>query len=812
MFKNQMPKLAILFCAVLFSTAIFAQSYPHLQVSGRFLKSPCGDTIILRGVNYAPYNWGYTQSAEYMSQIAQTGANAVRITWYASNPGTTEYTAANLDTVLARCVRYKMIPIVDLHDQTCADAPAALITTSNYFLQPTISTVLLKYKSSLIINIANEALYVGWANDPVVALQTYISTYNTIVQNYRNANLQMPIMIDAPDCGTNIDAFNTAAATITAADSYHNMLYSGHAYWYSFANNDPIIAQQKLQTAVNNNIPLVLGEIANYQDDAAPCAYLLPYQQLLVSCKALKIGWLAWSWVSDNCASRQMSTNGNVNSLTAFGFSIVNDATTGLLATAVRSPYLLNNSVCVSACQPFTPIITVAGASCPKTLSTSGYTTYLWSNSATTASISAASTGIYTVTVTNAAGCTGTATVLVDCCNLQITEMRSLIYVHAQAVTFPTPTVTGCAAGSVLTYLWDFGDGSTSTLASPTRTYAAVGVYNVCLTVTCTTANGSFCRVKCCRDVNIGKNCPSLYPTFSFTTPATGLAYTFTGTIQSTSVVPAPTSTYEIYNSTNTLLTLTGTNVTYAFPSSGEYTVCRNLAYTADGVSSTANYGAYCANRNCRKLTVMPTTGCNAAAKFVATTYKANPLNVTFNASSYSTGATAYYWEYSTSPTGAFTQLGTAANSILGTPAFLFPSTGVYWVRLTVNKGTACETAIIARINLNGFTCTSSSSTNPNRTINPDGSIEIGNSDINDGIGLYPNPTDSNVTITFGNDIKATTMVKVFDMKGTLIASFRTQEGDSQTVIDLSNQAAGMYLFHIENENGERLVKKVIKE
>jgi hypothetical protein len=196
----------------------------------------------------------------------------------------------------------------------------------------------------------------------------------------------------------------------------------------------------------------------------------------------------------------------------------------------------------------------------------------------------------------------------------------------------------------------------------------------------------------------------------------------------------------------------------------------------------------------------------------VATTYKANPLNVTFNASSYSTGATAYYWEYSTSPTGAFTQLGTAANSILGTPAFLFPSTGVYWVRLTVNKGTACETAIIARINLNGFTCTSSSSTNPNRTINPDGSIEIGNSDINDGIGLYPNPTDSNVTITFGNDIKATTMVKVFDMKGTLIASFRTQEGDSQTVIDLSNQAAGMYLFHIENENGERLVKKVIKE
>ncbi len=457
-----------------------------------------------------------------------------------------------------------------------------------------------------------------------------------------------------------------------------------------------------------------------------------------------------------------------------------------------------------------TAVITVTGTTCPRTLTASGGGTYVWNTGATTATLSATTSGAYTVTVTNTAGCTATASVTVDCCNLQITELRSLIYVHAQAVTFPTPTVTGCTTGSTLTYLWEFGDGTTSTSASPTKTYTTVGVYNVCLTVTCTAPNGTFCRAKCCREINIGKNCPLLYPTFSHTVPAAGLAYTFTGTIQSTSVVPAPVSTYEIYNSANTLVaTLTGTNATYTFPNNGEYTVCRNLAYTAD-----ATYGAACTAKNCRKITVMPTTGCNATAKFVATTYKANPLNVTFNASSYSTGATSYYWEYGTSPTGTFTQLGTAANAALGTPTFLFPTAGVYWVRLTINKGTPCETAIIARINLNAFTCTASSSTTPtgNRNANPDGSIEVGNSDINDGIGLYPNPTDSNVTITFGNDIKATTMIRVYDMKGQLVSSFRTQEGDNQTVIDLSNQAAGMYLFHIENESGELLVKKVMKQ
>jgi PKD repeat protein len=395
------------------------------------------------------------------------------------------------------------------------------------------------------------------------------------------------------------------------------------------------------------------------------------------------------------------------------------------------------------------------------------------------------------------------------CTNLGINEMRYITYSYVPTVVFPSPTISS-PANSSLSYLWEFGDGTMSALVNPTHTYANAGVYNVCLTVTASMPDGSSCFTKCCRDVNIAKSYPALYPTFSFSMPTTGFTHTFTGTIQSTSVIPAPVSTYEIYNSTNTLVTtVTGTNATYTFPNSGEYTVCRNLAYTAD-----ANYGAYCTGKNCRKITVMPTTGCNATAKFVATTYKANALNVTFNASSYSTGATAYYWEYSTSPTGTFTQLGTAANSILGTPVFLFPSAGIYWVRLTINKGTACETAIIARINLNAFTCTASSSTTPTvaRTVNPDGTIEVGNSDINDGIGLYPNPTDSNVTITFGNDIKATTLIRVYDMKGQLITSFRTQEGDSQTVIDLSSQAAGMYLFHIENENGERLVKKVMKQ
>jgi PKD repeat protein len=48
------------------------------------------------------------------------------------------------------------------------------------------------------------------------------------------------------------------------------------------------------------------------------------------------------------------------------------------------------------------------------------------------------------------------------------------------SVAFTDATI----GGTPLTYLWDFGDGQTSTLPSPAHVYASAGVYTVSLTVT----------------------------------------------------------------------------------------------------------------------------------------------------------------------------------------------------------------------------------------------------------------------------------------------------------------------------------------
>ena len=54
-----------------------------------------------------------------------------------------------------------------------------------------------------------------------------------------------------------------------------------------------------------------------------------------------KKNWLvAWSWDNDGCATRQVSTAGNFNSLTAYGNDIINNTQYGIFNTAIRSLYL----------------------------------------------------------------------------------------------------------------------------------------------------------------------------------------------------------------------------------------------------------------------------------------------------------------------------------------------------------------------------------------------------------------------------------------------------------------------------------------
>jgi PKD repeat protein len=157
----------------------------------------------------------------------------------------------------------------------------------------------------------------------------------------------------------------------------------------------------------------------------------------------------------------------------------------GCYATGTTTVYVDNIAVTVSstnasgcgACDGSAAIMPTGG---------SAPYTYSWSNGTTTATPLNLCEGSYTVTATDIMGCSATATAGVTAPGL-----------YANFTMVPDSTnglnywAYNTTAGTGLVYAWDFGDGVTSSLASPTHTYAGPGTYTVTLTATGSSACSS---------------------------------------------------------------------------------------------------------------------------------------------------------------------------------------------------------------------------------------------------------------------------------------------------------------------------------
>jgi Cellulase (glycosyl hydrolase family 5)/Ig-like domain CHU_C associated/Bacterial Ig domain len=360
-----------------------AQVNQTMKVTGRHLYDVNGTQFIMRGVNYPVMDdWGFPAS-DLIGEIEKSGANVVRLEWYKTFvnqalPATQRpiYTNNDLNNLLTKCETNKIIPILELQDLTCA-SDANLINTQlmSFWTDPAIVTILNNHKKYVIINIANEVGRYRWAGYSQVALDNWKNAYKTAITSIRNAGLNMPIMIDSPDCGSDVKAILDAGQEIINHDPEHNIMFSVHAYWAGYNGTADLTA------AIAANLPVVFGEIANKQDESivlrdingnpildangnqqyvtSYCHYNIDgttvapnnptngfqYQTLLNTLKTSNIGWLAWAWVRDSCSPRNMTNNNNnapyggYNTLTTFGNDIVNNATYGIKNTAVRTTF-----------------------------------------------------------------------------------------------------------------------------------------------------------------------------------------------------------------------------------------------------------------------------------------------------------------------------------------------------------------------------------------------------------------------------------------------------------------------------------------
>ncbi|PMB08146.1 glycoside hydrolase [Fischerella thermalis CCMEE 5328] len=324
-----------------------------LYTKGRYLYDSLGNKVILRGINLPLLDdWNFPQT-DKLAELEKTGANAVRIQWY-KDYGQSDrpaYTIADLDNFLTRCKTSRIIPVLGLWDLTC-NPDVNLLNTQliPWWTSEPVLNVLKKHQKYLIINLVNELGVYRWANNSTSALNTFNNVYKTAITKIRQ-HLHLPLMIDAPDCGQSIEVFTKIGKELIDHDPDHNLLFSSHAYW---AGHD---GMAHLKTAIDANLPIVFGEVANKQDEEINgktqyCYYDLDgsnqnhapengftYQAFLRLLKEKEIGWLAWSWWKDNCTERQMSQNGNFSSLTPYGNDIVNNSIYGLKVTVQRAKF-----------------------------------------------------------------------------------------------------------------------------------------------------------------------------------------------------------------------------------------------------------------------------------------------------------------------------------------------------------------------------------------------------------------------------------------------------------------------------------------
>ncbi|HKU42525.1 MAG TPA: cellulase family glycosylhydrolase, partial [Polyangiales bacterium] len=272
------------------------------------------------------------RSGSALAEIAKTGANAVRLFWYARNG--IQITEA--EASISAAIKAGMIPILEMHDSTCM---WNLDPITSYWTSAQALTLIKKYQGQLIINIANET-------SPPSANE-FRSKYTAVVMQMRQAGIHTPLMIDGGNCGRDYNVLLSQGPALLEADPDHNLIFSAHLY-----DRMSQSAYAQLYTnAIGKKLTLVVGEFANRTPPG--CGAALDYASLIGEADKQGIGWLAWSWGDNDpnkdwnsdCGEFDMASTFSFDSLRGWGKEVALTLPASIKNTAKR-PASMTGGAC----------------------------------------------------------------------------------------------------------------------------------------------------------------------------------------------------------------------------------------------------------------------------------------------------------------------------------------------------------------------------------------------------------------------------------------------------------------------------------
>ncbi|MBK8565467.1 MAG: T9SS type A sorting domain-containing protein [Saprospiraceae bacterium] len=173
---------------------------------------------------------------------------------------------------------------------------------------------------------------------------------------------------------------------------------------------------------------------------------------------------------------------------------------------------------------------------------------------------------------------------------------------------------------------------------------------------------------------------------------------------------------------------------------------------------------------------------------------------VTFTAAANGTGA-VYSWN--------FGPWATPSTSSQPTVSVVFSQAGVTNVGLTVSRNDCVSTESMSITVSNSPTYCGMGITQPGNggqsAIAP--SVQVAGQ-----FSAYPNPFSDVLTVAWDAGIESVVSVKLYSVEGRLLHSGQSGDGDSQYLAELGSLLPGVYLLHLQSENGEAAVFRVVKE
>jgi len=346
-------------------------------------------------------------------------------------------------------------------------------------------------------------------------------------------------------------------------------------------------------------------------------------------------------WTSSNPSVVNVNPNSGLVTASAAGTATLTYNVANVPGCLNTNPGSATTSVTVNT--PPVAQITVGGATTfcqggSVTLTANTGASYLWSNGATTQSISATSSGSYTVTVTNANGCSTTSiavpvtvnpapnasifpgTSVNVCAGSSVTLSTGTAAAYAWSNGATTPTISVNTAGTYAVTLTG-SNGCTATSASTTVAVTSLPTANITSSGSTSICQGSSVSLSATAGTgytylwSTGAATQTISPTASgaYSVTVTNNGCSATSAATSVNVIPTPSASI---TASGPLTFCDGGSVTLSAPSGNGFTYAWSNGSIAQNITSAVS-GSF-------SVTVSNSFGCSSTSSVVAVTV--NPL------------------------------------------------------------------------------------------------------------------------------------------------------------------------------------------